>query len=173
MRIAGAPNRLGFHEVVPLFSTGKPQVPHRVVMADYREIAELQKDPASARAMAQLLSALDDVEWTDWEFDFLASIGSRREDLTTRQGEKLLELRDESVWYTAVDGFSLKALVDRCYLCRDELDDRDTTFIERHKAAGSARLRRKDARRLLRCARALSEIEPYHGYSLDRAEAQP
>jgi hypothetical protein len=142
-------------------------------MADYREILEIQRDPARARAMAQLLSNLNDVEWTDWELDFLASIGSWRVDLTTRQSEKLAELRDESVWYGAVDGFSLKTLVERCHLCRDELDDHDAAFIEQHKVAGSTRLRRKDARRLLRCARALGEIEAHHGHSLDRAEPSP
>src|SRR5262245_45887196 len=103
-------------------------------MADYREISEIQKDPARARAMAQFLSTLDDMEWTDWELDFLASIGSRREDLTTRQGEKLIELRDESAWYTAPDGFSLKTLIDRCHLCRDELADHDAAFIAWLKA---------------------------------------
>jgi hypothetical protein len=139
-------------------------------MADYREIIEIQKDPARARSMAQFLSTLDDMEWTDWELDFLASIGSRRDDLTTRQGEKLVELRDEAVWYTAVDGFSLKTLTDRCHLYRHELADRDAAFIERLRASGATRLRRKDARRLLRCARTLGEIEPHHGHSLDCAQ---
>jgi hypothetical protein len=139
-------------------------------MADYREIIEIQKDPARARSVAQFLSTLDDMEWTDWELDFLASIGSRREELSTRQGEKLIELRDESVWYTAVDGFSLRTLIDRCHLYRDELADHDAVFIERRRASGATRLRRKDARRLLRCARTLGEIEPHHGHSLDRAE---
>jgi len=138
-------------------------------MTDYREIIEIQKDPARARSMAQFLSTLDDMEWTDWELDFLASIGGRREDLTTRQGEKLIELCEESVWYTAVDGFSLQALIDRCALCRDELADPDSAFIARLKAVSAVRLRRKDARRLLRCARTLGEIEPHQGYSLDRA----
>jgi hypothetical protein len=138
-------------------------------MADYREINEVRKDAARARSLAQFLSTLDDMEWTDWELDFLASIGSRHQDLTTRQGEKLIELRDDSVWYTAVDGFSLKTLIDRCHFCRDELDEHDASFIGRVKAAGGTRLRRKDARRLLRCARALGEIEPHQGHSLDRS----
>ncbi len=137
-------------------------------MADYREINEIQKDPARARSVAQFLSTLDDMEWTDWELDFLHSIGTRREDLTTRQGEKLIELREEAVWYTAVDGFSLKTLIERCHLYRDEVAEHDTAFVERLKATGATRLRRKDARRLLRCARAVGEIEPHHGHSLDR-----
>ena len=78
-------------------------------MASYREIVSLQKDAARARAVAQGLSKLDDVEWTDWELDFLTSMAARQQELTTRQGEKLFELCDDAVWYTAVDGFSLKA----------------------------------------------------------------
>jgi hypothetical protein len=137
-------------------------------MASYREIVALQKDAARARALAQFLSTLDDMEWTDWEMDFLASIGARREDLTTRQGEKLVELRDDAVWYTAVDGFSLKGLIDRCHLLRDELPDHAASFVERLKADRAARLRRKDARRLLACARSVGEIEPHQGRSLER-----
>jgi hypothetical protein len=137
-------------------------------MADYREIHAIQKDPARARCIAQALSTLDDAAWTDWELDFLDSIGSRRGDLTTRQGEKLIELRDEAAWYTAVDGFSLQALIGRCHLLRDELAEGDMAFVERLQASGATRLRRKDARRLMRCARALGEVEPHQGHSLDR-----
>jgi hypothetical protein len=138
-------------------------------MTDYREILAVQRDLARARAMAQVLFKLDDMEWTDWELDFLSSIGVRQQDLTTRQGEKLMELRDETVWYTTVDGFSLQALIQRCHLARDELAGPDAAFIERLEATDAMRLRRKDARRLLRCARTVGEIEPHHGRSLDRA----
>jgi hypothetical protein len=137
-------------------------------MTSYREIAVLQKDAARARTIAQSLSELDDMAWTDWELDFLYNMAARRHELTTRQGEKLVELRDDAVWYTAVDGFSLKALVDRCYILRDELGEQDAAFVERLKAEAATRLRRKDAGRLLRCARALGEIDPHHGRSLDR-----
>jgi hypothetical protein len=136
--------------------------------ASYREIVAIQKDAARARAMAQGLCGLDDVGWTDWELDFLHSMAARQQDLTTRQGEKLVELYDDAVWYTAVDGFPLKALIDRCHLLREELTDHDAQFVERLKAEGVTRLRRKDARRLLRCARSVGEIEPHHGRSLDR-----
>jgi hypothetical protein len=138
-------------------------------MPDYREILAIQKDPARARSIAHVLFKLDDMEWTDWELDFLNSIGARQRDLTTRQGEKLIELRDEAVWYTAVEGFSLKALIERCHLLRDELAEFDAEFIARLKTANATRLRRKDARRLLRCARTVGEIEPHHGRILDRA----
>jgi hypothetical protein len=137
-------------------------------MTNYREIVAIQKDAGRARALAQSLCELGDIEWTDWELDFLASMALRQQELTTRQGEKLIELCDDAVWYTAVDGFSLKALIDRCYLLRDELADADAAFIERLKAENATRLRRKDARRLLACARSVGEIEPHQGRSLER-----
>jgi hypothetical protein len=62
-----------------------------------------------------------------------------------------------------VDGFSLNTLVERCHLLRDELTESDATFIERLRASGAARLRRKDAWRLLRCARTVGEIEAHQG----------
>jgi hypothetical protein len=136
-------------------------------MADYREILALQKDPACARTLAQALVHMNDMEWTDWELDFLESIGGRRQDLTTRQGEKLAELCDEAAWYTTAEGFSLRALIERCHLCRDELGLSDAAFIARLKAANATRLRRKDARRVLQCARRIGDIEAYQGRSLD------
>jgi hypothetical protein len=137
-------------------------------MASYREIVAIQKDAGRARAMAQGLCNLDDIVWSDWELDFLNSMASRQHDLTTRQGEKLVELRDDAVWYAAVEGFCLKTLIDRCHLLRDELADHNAQFIERLKAANATRLRRKDARRLLYCARSVGEIDPHHGRSLER-----
>ena len=34
---------------------------------------------------------------------------------------------DDAVWYTTADGFSLEALIDRCYLLRDELADAEAS----------------------------------------------
>ena len=142
-------------------------------MPDYREIHAIQKNPARARSIAQFLCTLDDVEWTDWELDFLENLSGWDDELSTRQGEKLIELRDEAIWYASVDGFSLKVLIGRCYLCRDELSEQDAAFIERLKTSGATKLRRKEARRLIRCARAAGEIEPHQGGSLERQPATP
>jgi hypothetical protein len=133
-------------------------------MTSYREVVEIQKDVARARSLAQALSKLDDAAWTDWELDFLDSIAARRTGLTTRQGEKLIELRDAATWYSAVDGFCLKTLIDRCYLLREELDEGNAGFIKHLTASAATRLRRKDARRVLACARTLGEIEPHQGW---------
>jgi hypothetical protein len=141
-------------------------------MASYREIAALQKDAARARALAQGLTRLDDMAWTDWELDFLHSMAARQQDLTTRQGEKLVELVDDAAWYTCVDGFSLATLIGRCHLLRDELAEADAAFIDKLKAEATGRLRRKDARRLLACARSVGELEPHQGRGLDRASVE-
>jgi hypothetical protein len=95
-------------------------------------------------------------------------MAARQQDLTTRQGEKLIELVDDAAWYTCVDGFSLTTLIGRCHLLRDELAEADAAFIDKLKAEGVTRLRRKDARRLLACARNVGELEPHQGRSLDR-----
>ena len=69
----------------------------------------------------------------------------------TRQGEKLVELREASVWYEKVEGFVLKVLVDKCYLSRFDLNESDAQFFERVKFC------RRDASRILHCARQLGD----------------
>ncbi len=137
-------------------------------MTDYREINELTKDPQRAAAIAQYLLKLADIAWTDWEADFLEDMVRRREPLSTRQAEKLVELREASVRYDKVEGFVLAALIAKCWLNRHDLgSEHDVAFIERLKASGATSLRRREAVRLLRCARAIGEIEPHQGWTLD------
>jgi hypothetical protein len=143
-------------------------------MTDYREINALRRDPERARRVAQFLLALKDIEWTEWEFDFLQNIGAREslEDLTTRQSEKLVELRDDSVWHEKVDGFSLRLLIKSCNDMRHLLSKYDEEFVVRLKKEGALKLRRRDAARLMRCARTTGEIEPYQGRSLERMQVE-
>lgn len=143
-------------------------------MTDYREINALQRDPERARRLAQFLLALKDIEWTDWELDFLQDMAAREpdEDLTTRQSEKLVELRDASVWHEKVDGFSLRLLIKNCNDMRHLLSEHDEEFVMRLKNEGAVKLRRRDAARLIRCARTTGEIEPYQGWSLEKAQVE-
>lgn len=135
-------------------------------MTDYREINDLAKDVSRARSIAKYLLKLGDVDWTDWEVDFLDTMRARKEPLSTRQAEKLVELRDDAVLYRKVDGFVLKTLVGQCFLYRDDLNsDHDREFVERLKDSGQEALRKRDAVRLLRCARAVGEIEQHHGWT--------
>lgn len=130
-------------------------------MLDYRKVNALAKDAARARRMAQLLLKSEDQEWTEWELDFLAAMSERREELTTRQAEKLLELEDACTWLDKVpgEGFSVRLLVKECYEARADLDEDDEAFIEALRAEGATRLRRRAVYRLMRCARAAGVVE--------------
>lgn len=143
-------------------------------MTDYREINALQRDPERARRLAQILLALTDIEWTDWEFDFLRSMAAREtdEDLSTRQSEKIVELRDASVWHEKVDGFSLRFLIKNCSDMRHLLSEHDGEFVVRLKDEEVVKLRRRQAGRLMRCARIVGEIEPCQGWSLEKAQVE-
>lgn len=135
-------------------------------MTDYREINALQKNSQRARDLATFLFKLKDIEWTDWEADFLENMSGSTGNPTTRQGEKLVELREAALWHETVEGFSLRLLVDTCYCARLDLSDKDADFLQRAKASGARTFRRRDAARVLRCARQLGEIEPYQGWTL-------
>jgi hypothetical protein len=58
--------------------------------------------------------------------------------LTTRQGEFLVDLRDEVEQVSKYRGFSIGILIERCLLNRLDLaDDGDIEFIERVKQLGN------------------------------------
>jgi hypothetical protein len=136
-------------------------------MLDYREINALQRDAGRARDLARFLLRIPDLDLTDWEADFLEHMSARREELTTRQAEKLVEVRDASVWHERVDNFPLRSLVKSCWEMRHLLSEGDEEFIQRLHEEGAVRLRRRAAARLMRCARTAGEIEPYQGWSLE------
>lgn len=134
------------------------------VMPDYREIHAICNDPPRVRKIATYLLALADTEWTDWEIDFLNDMQHRQDPLSTRQGEIIVDLRDSVLKYDKVDGFVLKTLIDKCYMCRDELAESNSDFIERLKLAGATVLKKFEAQRLLQCARNLREIGQHQGW---------
>lgn len=131
-------------------------------MIDYRKVNALAKDTALARRTAQFLLKIDGQDWTDWELDFLGAMAERRDDLTTRQAEKLLELEEASVWYDKVPGerFSVRLLVKGCHEARGDLEsDEDVAFVEGLWAQGATKLRRRALSRLVRIAREVGVIE--------------
>lgn len=131
-------------------------------MADYREINALAKDPPRARSLAKFLLSQENFARTDWEADFLTAMLERRDELTTRQAEKLVEIRDDSILYTKVDAFVFTRLIETCWCNRFDLDsDEDLAFIEQLKNSGKVALRKSEALRLKRIATELHEIEPH------------
>ena len=88
------------------------------------------------------------------------------EPLTMRQREVLAELRNAAERHSKVDGFSVRGLIERCWLERAELDDDDDlAFVENLKTSGLQSVTRRQLGRLLHCCRTLGIIEPHHGFA--------
>lgn len=81
--------------------------------------------------------------------------------LTSRQAEKLFEIRDAAELCRDIDGISVRNLIARCYEARLELDEDDEEFIGRLWQRGATALRRNDLSRLKRCCKQLGELEDY------------
>jgi hypothetical protein len=131
-------------------------------MQDYREIDRIRKDLVAVRSLAKRLLDLPDADWNDWEIDFLQHMARHKgpDPLTTRQGEKLIELRDDAEHYSSVHGLSVQSLINNCWLARDDLSREEVKkFIEDLKATTC--VKRRQLRKLLACARELGEIEQY------------
>ena len=128
-------------------------------MGSYKELLALGRDPVRVRAVARrLLASAED--WTEWERDFLeglvAEYGS--DALTTRQRQKLVELREGAEYVPTIEGFDVASLIDKCWLGRLDLDyEDDIAFIEQER--GSTSIKRRHVQRLLRCCRKLAVID--------------
>jgi GAF domain-containing protein len=81
--------------------------------------------------------------------------------LTSRQTEKLFEIRDSTALHRDITGVSVRNLIARCHEARLELDEGDEEFIERLWKSGATELRTPDLIRLKRCSIQLGELEPY------------
>ena len=130
-------------------------------MASWREIDRVRKDASGARALAQRLLKIYPGELTEWEMDFLQSITTYTElfEFTTRQAEKLLEIRDDTEPVTACRGFNVATMIAQCYQARLDLSEVDEQWIvDLHQQGGSS-IRRRHLGRLMACARALNVIE--------------
>jgi len=129
-------------------------------MASWREIEQFRKDVAKAKALAERLLALYS-DFSDWEIDFLESLAAldARHELTTRQVEKLLEIRDDAELVTEIRGFSVRLLIKNVHEARLDLNDADEKWISRIRLSYEASIRRKHAGRLIKCAYALNIIE--------------
>ena len=67
-------------------------------MASWKEIDRIRKDAPGARALAGRLMKIQPGEFTVWELTFLQSISDYTDldEFTTRQVEKLLQIRDDA-----------------------------------------------------------------------------
>lgn len=128
-----------------------------------REIQRLKLDPDAFQTLASLLSQSASAEWTDWERDFLERASSEHfsNPPSTRQCEKLLELRDSLRVYNSVQGFSIWLLIENTWRARFELNEDDEEFVSSLYGSKSAEIGIRPLRRLLTCARKVDVIQKY------------
>ena len=129
-------------------------------MASWREIDRVRKDPQAAGDIAKRLLSLPASEFTDRELDFLRSIRRSRnvEEFTTRQAEKLLQIRDDIEEVTEVLGFSVRLLLKGCVEARLDLSEAEEEWVLA-RSQELISIRRKHVGRLMRSARQLNLIE--------------
>lgn len=92
---------------------------------DYRELKRLADDPQAARALADLLLTHRADLLSDSAQDLLASLKKRagEKELTMRQLEALLDIRDRSTVSNKVGPYSLTKLVRQVWERRADLAD--------------------------------------------------
>jgi len=122
-----------------------------------REIEQFRSDPVRWRALARQLPRAGLEAFTDWELDFLEGLPNRKwlEQLSHRQAEILLGIRDDVETVSSYRGYDVKWLCSVCHANRLDLDEEDQAWVEQLHAASRVAMRRKDARRLLNLARRL------------------
>ena len=123
-------------------------------MVSWIEIERVRKDPKVFKPLAGHLLADADYarERSEFATDFLENISrSEKEELTTRQGEMLLELRDEGRRYFKVgDNLSVEILIKKFYYARLDLEsDDDIAFIAALWTSGRKLITGKQLRRFL------------------------
>jgi hypothetical protein len=152
------------HRVIHRVITNSQTISWSGNMQDYKEIDRVRKDSVAVKSLAKRLLSIPNHDWNDWELDFLEHMVRHRgpEPITTRQGEKLIELRDYSEYHSSVQGFSVASLITNCWLARDDLkDEEDRNFIDNLKASDASALRRRHLGKLLACARQVGAVEKY------------
>jgi hypothetical protein len=135
-------------------------------MASWIEIDRVRKDPKAFKLLAGHLLADADYarERSEFATDFLENISRfDREELSTRQSEILLELRDEGRRHFKIgDGLSVEILIEKCFLARLDLgSDDDIGRIEALKASGRTFVTGKEIGWFKRICKELGELEPY------------
>ena len=130
-------------------------------MASWKEIDRIRKDAPSARALAGRLMKIQPGEFTEWELTFLQSISDYTDlgEFTTRQVEKLLQIRDDAERVTEYRKFNIATLIKKCHEGRLDLSEADEEWIVGLYERSGGSIQRKNIGRLFRCARALGIIE--------------
>jgi hypothetical protein len=131
-------------------------------MASWTELERVRKDPATFRGLAKRL--IDDPHCEDSDFadGFLENIANwKRDEITLRQAEVLVELRDGAEIHTQYKGLSIPLLIEKCFANRDELDARDRKRLETLVEKGRKFVTGSEFGWFKRICKQLREMEEY------------
>jgi len=90
-------------------------------VTDWQEINDLKRNPQAVGAAKRPLK-LTYADWREKQTRFLKDMAREKEDITTRQAEYLIHLRDETELFSTAGGFSVASLIEDC--SRNRLPDR-------------------------------------------------
>ena len=119
-------------------------------MASDIEIECIRKDPDLWRSLAKRLQ-LGGAGLTDWEDTFTYDISSLIgvKELSFRQGEKLIQIRDDTVLVSEYHGQTGKFLIKTCKELSPWFDyDDDQAWVAKLFESGRTSVARKEAARL-------------------------
>lgn len=109
-------------------------------MASWKEIERVRKSAAEARSIAAALLKFNSPDMTEWEGSFLESMAHHSDDemLTTRQVEKLLQIRDDLTFVDKTyNGLSVRILIEKIFLGRMDLSEGDEEWIVKSRGRNS------------------------------------
>jgi hypothetical protein len=131
-------------------------------MASWPEYERIRKDRIAFRGLARRL--MDDPNCEDSEFadGFLKNIANwKRDEITLRQAEVLLELRDNAEIHTHYKGLNVRLLMEKCYANRNDLDEGDRRRLEALYEKGRSFVTGAEMGWFKRICRQLGEMEEY------------
>jgi len=132
-------------------------------MASWSEIERVRKDPKEFRQLALRLNADHSFDRSEDADEFLEKISiCRYDELTKRQAEFLLDLRNDAEKHFELRGLSVAILIEKCFQARLELnDDVDVERVEGLKASGERFVTGRQMGWFRRICKELNEIEDY------------
>ena len=131
-------------------------------MASWIEIERVRKDPTTFKRLAKKLSEDLNCEDSDFADGFLENISNwKRDEISLRQAEVLLEMRDATETHFKYKGLSIALLMKHCYEGRFELDEGDRERIEALVKTGRSYVTGKQIGWFKRICKQLGEMEEY------------
>jgi hypothetical protein len=131
-------------------------------MASWIEIDRVRKDPVAFKSLAKRLLADEQFERSEFADGFLEDLANyKRDELTTRQGEVLLAMRDEAEIHFNIQGLSVATLIDKCHQNHTDLEESDQQRVEKLKAQGRRFVRGTEMGWFKRICKELGEMERY------------